>query len=98
MIARERLPELLQDPLRGRVSGHVVMENSAGAQSHDHEYVKRAECGSDHNEEVARRDHLGMVMDEGQPTLLGIGCANRMAALHVLSHSAGRYSNAEFQL
>jgi hypothetical protein len=39
-----------------------------------------------------------MVMDEGQPTLLGIGCANRMAALHVLSHSAGRYSNAEFQL
>jgi hypothetical protein len=65
MIARERLPELLQGPFRGRVGGHVVMENSTGAQLHDHEYVKRAERGSDHNEEVARSDHLGMVMDEG---------------------------------
>lgn len=47
---------------------------------------------SDHNEEVARRDHLGMVMDEGQPTLLGIGCASRMAALDVWT-DASRHGN-----
>ena len=45
------------------------MQNSSSAQFHDHEYVKGAKGGRDHDEEVTRYDHLGMVMDEGQPPL-----------------------------
>ena len=66
------------------------------AQFHDHEYVKGAKSGRNHNEEVTRHDHLGMVMDEGQPTLLWIGRAHRAVA-QVPLHGSGRYSNPEFQ-
>ena len=37
------------------------MENSAGAQLQHYEHVQRAECGGDHNEEVAGHDYLSMV-------------------------------------
>src|SRR5262252_1070213 len=37
-----------------------------------------------------------MVMDEGQPTLLGIGRVHRAVA-QVLPHGTGRYSNPELQ-
>lgn len=46
--------------------GHVVLNNSPGVQLQDHEYIKDAETGSEHDEEVARHDHLGMVVNEGQ--------------------------------
>src|SRR4029077_6316416 len=97
MSPRRRRPELLQGPLRRRVGGDVVMEDSPSAQFHDHEYVKGAKSGRNHNEEVTRHDPLGMVMDEGQPTLLWIGRAHRAVA-QVLLHGTGRYSNPEFQV
>ena len=56
MTARERLPELLHAPFRRRVGGHVVVEDSTGAQFHDYKHIQGAECGSDHDEEVARYD------------------------------------------
>jgi hypothetical protein len=70
MTVGERLPELLQSPFRRRVGGYVVMEDSTSAQVHNHEYVQGAECGSDPNEEVTGNDHLGMITDESQPTLI----------------------------
>ena len=39
MPARKRLPELLRGPFRRRVGGHVVMEDSAGAQIHHDEHI-----------------------------------------------------------
>jgi hypothetical protein len=41
MVARQRLPELLQGPPRCRVSGGVLLQNS----SCDHKYVKHAKSG-----------------------------------------------------
>ena len=41
MTTRERLPELLCCPFRRRIDGYIVMEDSAGAQVHDDEYVQR---------------------------------------------------------
>jgi hypothetical protein len=76
VTARERLPELLHRPFRCWVGGHIVMEDSAGAHFHDHEYVQYAECGSDHDEKVTGKHHLGMVADESQPTLFWIGRAH----------------------
>ena len=98
MIVRKRFSKLLQGPLCRWVGGHVLVENSSCPQFHDHEYVKRAESGRHDYEEVARHNPLGMVMDEGQPTLLWIGCAYRSAALQVLPHGAGRDPNPEFRL
>src|SRR5260370_34265075 len=51
MIAWQRLPKLLQGPLRRRVGGDVVMKDSPGAQFHDHKYIKDAEAGRDDHEE-----------------------------------------------
>ena len=72
MPARERLPELLRGPFRRRVGGYIVMQDSAGAQIHDDEYVQRSERGGNHHEEVARRDRQSVVADESQPPLLWI--------------------------
>src|SRR4030095_7115889 len=93
MTARQCLPELLHRPLRRRVGGHVVMQDSTGAQFHDDHYVERAEGGGDHNEEVAGHDCRRMMADEGQPTLLWIGSAHRSTCAQVLRDSAGRNSN-----
>lgn len=78
MPSRKRLPELLCRPFRRRVGGHVVMKDSPGAQTQDDEHIQRSERGGDHYEEVACRDHLGMVVDESQPALSGIGRAKRV--------------------
>jgi len=75
MFARQGLPQLLQGPLRHRVGGDVLMENSPCSQFQDHEYVKGAKSRADHNEEVTRYDQFGMVMHKGQPSLR-IGCAH----------------------
>jgi hypothetical protein len=72
MIAWERLAELLQGPFRSRMSGHAVVEDSAGSHFHQHEYVKVSESGCDHDEEVTRHDDLGMVVDEGQPPFVPV--------------------------
>jgi len=49
------------------------MEKAAGSHFHQHDDVKGAKSGRDDNEEVAGRDHLGVMMDEGEPALLGVG-------------------------
>ena len=95
MAARQGLSELLQGPFRSWVGGNVVMNKLPGAQLQDHEYTENPEGGRDHNEEVTR--HLGMVVDEGQPTLLGIRRARRRATTQVLLHGAGRNSNSQLQ-
>src|SRR5262245_10786734 len=74
------------------------MQNSSAAQFHDYEYVKSAESGSDHDEEVTRHNHLGVVVDEAQPTLLWVGSAHWAATAQVLRHGAGRDPNPELQL
>ena len=73
MIVRKRLAKLLQGPLRRWVGSHILVENSSCSQFHNHEYIQSAKGGRYHDEKVARHDHLAMVMDERQPTLLWIG-------------------------
>ena len=72
MVVRQSLPEPLQRPVGGPMSGHVAVENSPRPDFHDHENVQSAEADRDHGEEVARRDRLGVIADERQPPLLRI--------------------------
>ena len=97
MVARKGLPELLQDPFRTRMCGHVVMENPSGSQFHQHEYVQSSERGRDHDEEVTRHDELGVIADEGRPSLFWIGRAHRAAVAQALPNRAGRNPDSEFQ-
>ena len=66
------------------MGGHVVMEKAAGSYVHRHEDVEGAKRGRDDDEEVAGHDHLGMIVDEGEPALLGIGRAHGAAPAQVL--------------
>src|SRR4029450_153538 len=96
MLVRKRLAKLLQGPLRRWVGSHVLVENSPCPDLYNHEYVQGAKGGCDPHEEVARPDPLGMVMDERQPPLFGIGWAPRAAAPQVLLHRARRNPDPQF--
>src|SRR5215831_8818608 len=98
MVTRKRLTELLQGPFRSRMSGHVVVEDAAASHFHQHEYVQVSKSSCDHDEEVTSHNDLGVVVDEGQPALLGIGRARRTAVSQIVLHGAGRDPDSELQL
>src|SRR5687768_11911313 len=74
------------------------MENKSATQFHDHEHVKDAETSRNHNKEIRRDDPLGMVVEEGQPTLSWIWGSYRSKCAQVLLDSTRRNPNTEFQL
>ena len=55
----------LNGPFRGRVRGHVAVQDPARADLHRNEDVQDTECRRDRHEEIAGYDGLGMVADEG---------------------------------
>jgi len=63
------LPEVLERPIRSRMSGDVDLGNPARSRLPDHEDVKYAKTGRHGDEEVAARNPLGMVADKRPPTL-----------------------------
>ena len=72
-------PETFAVGIRRRMGGHVVKENAGSSHFHQHEDVEDAERGRHHHEEVAGHDHLGVIVDEGEPALLGVWRAHRAA-------------------
>ena len=52
VLARNGFSELLQHPFRGRMCGHVVMQNPPAAYFHDHEHVQHSKTGCDSNQEI----------------------------------------------
>src|SRR6187551_2170545 len=71
------------------MGGHVVMEKAAGSHFHQHQVVESVKRGRDHDEEVAGHDHLGVIVDEGEPALLGVWRAHRSATAQVLRDRTG---------
>ncbi len=69
MVAWNGFSELLQRPLRGRMCGHVVMENPTAFYLHHDENIQHPESGRDRNQEVTSHDALRMILDEGSPVL-----------------------------
>jgi hypothetical protein len=98
VISGQRLAELLQRPVRCGMRCHVVMHDSACPDFQDHEYVEHPEHGRDHDKEVAGNDALGVIPNEGHPTLLRIRSAPRPASLAlVLADSTRRDSETKFE-
>jgi hypothetical protein len=69
------LTQLLDDPLRSRVSGHVEMQNLPPSVLDDEEAVQHLECQSRYGEKVERSDHLLVIGEEGQETFAWIAAA-----------------------
>ena len=55
MIARYRLPKLLQRPIGCGLGGYIAIEDTAGADLHYHEYIKDMEASGDRDQEVRTR-------------------------------------------
>src|ERR1700730_7232050 len=74
---RERLSQLLYDPLARWVRRGVEVENSSAAVFDHKEAIKHTERQCWNGKEVKSRDDFAMVFEEGQPalrfTLIGVG-------------------------
>ena len=64
------LSHLAQRQVSARVRRYVYMRQSACPVLNDNKHVQHPERGSDSHEEVARENHLRMVLQEGGPALI----------------------------
>src|ERR1700756_1079121 len=70
LIARKRLPQLLQSPLRSRMLGDIEVEQTPRSDLEGNEYIKDTEAYRHGNEEIASDNSTCMVPDEGGPPLV----------------------------
>ena len=98
MAARERFPELLQCPFRRGMRRDVMVEDLAGSDLYDDEDVEGTECSGDHHEEVAGHHDLGVVADEGQPTLFRVRRAHGTVTAEVVADGAWGDLNGQLQV
>ena len=78
---RKGLPQLLHDPLRSGMLRYIAVENLAPFMLDDKEAIQYAERHGRHCEEVHCDDHLAMVLQEGQPFLIGVSATNNPAQI-----------------
>lgn len=72
---RESLPQLLDDPLRSRVAGHVEVQNPAPSMLDHEETVQQPERHRRHREEIERGNRLPVILQKGEPPLSWIATA-----------------------
>src|SRR3982074_2133811 len=93
---RERLSQLLYDPLARWVRRGVEVENAPAAVFDYKEAIKHTKRQCRNGKEVKRRDHFAMVAEESQPAL---GFALIVVTLQPVQISGyGRLGNLEPQL
>ncbi len=89
-----KFAELLYGPLRGRMIGHIDMQDSTGTNLHHDENVEYAKRRSDGNEEIASDDRLGAVADECRPMLITSRNATRLGT-QVFPYGPRRHADSE---
>jgi hypothetical protein len=76
MIKGQKLAELLDRPLGGRMCGDIEVQNSPRTNLHRDKYIEDPKFDRDGNKEVAGDNGLGVISDECRPALLAAGaCA-----------------------
>lgn len=98
MIAWNSFAELLQGPGCGRMGGDITVQNAATSHLHDHEHVQHSEPGCDRNQEISRRNSLGVIPDKRTPVLRGGSLpSSRISILRpVRPHRSWRKQDPEF--
>jgi hypothetical protein len=66
---RERLSELLHDPVASRVRRRFEVQNAAAMMFDDEEAIEYAKSQRGHREEVECGDHFAVILEERQPAL-----------------------------
>jgi len=69
LVKGKCFPQLLCGPLRGRVSGHIEVQDAASIMGQHQEDVKHLEVDRRHGEEVDRNQLLGVIFQECAPGL-----------------------------
>ena len=78
---RKCFPYLLCGPLRGRMSGHMEMQDAASVMGQHQKHVKYLEADRRHREEVDGDQLLGVILQECAPGLRwGLGGAHQVFA------------------
>ena len=65
----EGLSQLLSGPLGGRVAANIEMQNATPVMGQHQEHVKNLETDRGHGEEIDGDQLLGMILQEGAPSL-----------------------------
>src|SRR5438445_3007996 len=93
LVKGERFSQLLSRPLRGRVGGHIEVQNATPVMGHYQKHVKNLETEGGYGEEVDGDQLLGMILQKGAP-----GLRRRLAAAHhVFADAALPDVDAEFE-
>src|SRR6266704_4527658 len=83
----------LSGPICGRVGGHIEVQDATPVMGQQQKYVKDLEPDGGHGEEVDRDELLGMVLQEGAPSL-----RRRFAAAHhIFADTALSDVDAQFE-
>ena len=89
----ERLAQLLDDPLRSRVAGHVEVQDPAASVLDDEEAVQQLEGHRRHGEEVEGDDHLAMILEKRKPAFARVAAAPNPS--QIAGHGPFRDDEAE---
>lgn len=92
---RKCLAQLLHDPLRGRVTSNVEMQNSASPMLDNEKAIEHLEGHRWHGEEVKCHNHLAVILEKGKPALARVTAA--LYPAQVTSYASFRDNEAEFQ-
>ena len=93
LVEGKCLPQLLSRPLRGRVGGHIEVQDAAPVMGQHQKHVEHLEAKGGHREEVDGDQLLGMILQKGAP-----GLRRRFAAAHhVFADAALPDVDAEFE-
>src|SRR5271169_6386941 len=69
--ARNRLSELLQGPVGGRMGRDIAVQNAPASHRHDYEHIQHSKSGSDGHQEISGHNGLGVIANKRPPVLRG---------------------------
>src|SRR5690606_23677339 len=85
LLVSHCLAQLLPPPLRGRMRGHVEVDQSTAVMLDDDEHVQDSECARHRDTEITSDDGSCVLAQEGRPSLISARPSWR-GSRHVLGH------------
>jgi hypothetical protein len=86
-IAGKCFPQLLERPLSCRMFGHVEVNGRSRSDLNRDEYIEDTETRCYGNKEIAGYDAMGMIVEEGRPSLI-LGSTRAGQLFDALAHSS----------
>src|SRR5215475_8885836 len=91
---RKRFAQLLDNPLCSRMPGDIEVEDLAAAMPDHKEAIDQLESDCRDREEIERRDHFAVILQESKPSLIRITPPTNLSKIP--GHASFRNGKAEF--